>query len=142
MDGEFDRDRDVERDAADVLVRYATGIDSRDWELLGTCFTEDCDADYGDIGHWHGRDEITAWMAASHDALGPTMHRITNVTVETEAGLVRTRCYVHAVIVVPDSATVHAYGWYDDEMVATPAGWKIARRKFTSATTELHPPMG
>ncbi len=43
-------------DIADVLVRYATGIDRRDWTLFRSCFTDDCVADYGDIGVWHGAD--------------------------------------------------------------------------------------
>ena len=31
----------------DVLVRYATGIDTRNWPLFRTCFTDDVQADYG-----------------------------------------------------------------------------------------------
>lgn len=126
----------------DLLVRYASAIDSHDWALLRSCFTDDCDADYGETGHWHRSDEITSWMAATHDPLGPTMHRITNITMTQAPDLVKTRCYVHGVVVLPDrSAAVHAYGWYDDEVVATPGGWRIARRRFTPVTTELHPPM-
>ena len=49
-------------DVAEVLVRYATGIDRRDWTLFRSCFTADCDIDYGDIGVWHGADAITAYM--------------------------------------------------------------------------------
>jgi 3-phenylpropionate/cinnamic acid dioxygenase small subunit len=135
-------DRGTRDGVTDLLVRYATAIDCRDWALLRTCFTEDCDADYGAIGRWRGADEITAWMASTHDPLGPTMHRITNVTLAQEPGLVRTRCYVHGVVVLPDrSAAVHAFGWYDDEVVATPVGWRVARRRFTPVTTELHSPM-
>ena len=127
----------------DLLVRYAIAIDSRDWASFRDCFTEDCDADYGEIGHWHGTDEITAWMASNHDPLGPTLHRITNVTMASEPNLVRTRCYVHGVVVLPDrSAAVHAYGWYDDEVVETAVGWQVARRRFTPVTMELHSPMG
>jgi len=133
-------DRETREAVTDLLIRYATGIDVRDWDLLRSCFTEDCDADYGDIGHWHGRDEITAWMSATHDPLGPTLHRITNVSMTHDTGLVRTRCYVHAVIVLPDrSATVHTYGCYEDELVDTPAGWRIARRRFIHAATEIPP---
>jgi 3-phenylpropionate/cinnamic acid dioxygenase small subunit len=126
----------------DLLVRYASGIDSRDWALLRSCFSEDCDADYGDIGHWHGGDEITAWMAQTHDPLGPTLHRISNVVVRQDGDTVRSRCAVHAVIVLPDrSAAVHAYGFYDDEIVVE-GDPKIARRRFTQVTTELHPATG
>jgi SnoaL-like domain len=35
-------------DIADVLVRYASGIDRCDWALFRSCFTDDCDADYDD----------------------------------------------------------------------------------------------
>jgi 3-phenylpropionate/cinnamic acid dioxygenase small subunit len=129
-----------QRAVTDLLNRYATGIDSRDWVLFRSCFTDDCDADYGDIGHWHGGDEITAWMSQTHDPLGHTMHRITNVTVSQEDGHLKTRCYVHAIVVVSDDSAVHAFGFYDDEIVIEPNGPAISRRRFTSVTTELHPP--
>lgn len=135
-------DRDTRDAVTDLLIRYATAIDRRDWELLRSCFTEDCDADYGETGHWHGRDELVTWMASTHDPLGPTAHRITNVALRQEPGLVRAQSYVHGVVVVPDrSATVHAYGWYEDEVVVTPDGWRVRRRRYTPVTTELHSPM-
>jgi 3-phenylpropionate/cinnamic acid dioxygenase small subunit len=124
---------------ADLLVRYASGIDGRDWALLRSCFADDCDADYGEIGHWYSGDEITAWMAQTHDPLGPTLHRISNVVVHQDGDLLRTRCAVHGIIVLPDrSAAVHAYGFYDDE-IAPADDPKIVRRRFTQVTTELHP---
>jgi hypothetical protein len=124
------------------LVRYASGIDGRDWPLLRSCFTDDCDADYGEIGHWHGGDEITAWMAETHDPLGPTLHRISNVVVHRDDDRVRTRCAVHGIIMLPDrSAAIHAYGFYDDE-IAPAENPKIARRRFTQVTTEMHAAMG
>jgi hypothetical protein len=130
------------RDAVtDVLVRYATGIDTRDWVLLRSCFTDDCDADYGDIGHWHGGDEITAWMAATHDPLGPSMHRVSNIALSRVEGEIRTRTYVHAMIVLPDRSCVHAYGFYDDEFVLVSDDPRIGRRRYTHVTTELHEPM-
>jgi 3-phenylpropionate/cinnamic acid dioxygenase small subunit len=126
----------------DLLVRYASGIDGRDWALLRSCFTDDCEADYGDIGHWHSGDEITAWMAKTHDPLGPTLHRISNVAVHQDGDRLRTRCAVHGIIVLPDrSAAVHAYGFYDDEIVPAHDP-RIARRRFTQVMTELHAAMG
>ena len=72
-----------------MLLRYATGVDQRDWELFRTCFTDDCDADYGSIGHWHSGDEITEWMRVAHEPAGHTMHRITNVVVDRDRGRAR-----------------------------------------------------
>jgi 3-phenylpropionate/cinnamic acid dioxygenase small subunit len=125
-------DRDVRQDVADVLVRYATGIDRRDWALFRTCFTEDCHADYGDVGVWDGVEAITEFMAKSHAAMGHTLHRITNVAVTRIAGGVVARGYVDAVLMTADNRTgVHAIGYYDDELVHTAGGWRIARRRFT-----------
>jgi len=63
-------EREVREDVAEVLVRYATGIDRRDWAQFRSCFTDDCEADYGEIGVWHGADEISAFMEQSHAACG------------------------------------------------------------------------
>jgi len=136
-----DVDREVRQDVAEVLVRYATGIDRRDWALFRTCFTDDCEADYGEIGHWHGVEEITDWMTVVHEACGPTLHRITNIAVTPgEGGRVTARSYVEALVLGPDNgAGVRASGFYDDELVDTPDGWRIARRTFTLVRQEPAP---
>lgn len=133
-------DREVRQDVADVLIRYATGIDRRDWDLFRTCFTDDCEADYGEIGVWHGVDEITEWMRVVHDACGHTLHRITNIAVSAGARGVLARSYVEALVLGPDNgAGVRATGFYDDELVDTPDGWRIARRTFTLVLQEAVP---
>jgi 3-phenylpropionate/cinnamic acid dioxygenase small subunit len=133
---------DVAARVTEVLVRYASGIDGRDWELFRTCFTEDCDVDYGTIGHWRGVDEVTSWMSATHDQVGTTLHRISNVTVTSRSGGTLAHSYVHAIVTMPDgAAAVHAFGHYVDEFVEFAGEWKIARRRFTTVTTELHSAM-
>ena len=128
-----DVSREVRQDVADVLVAYATGIDRRDWDLLRRCFTADCDANYGDIGAWHGADEITEWMRQTHEPCGPTLHRISNIAVTAgEGDAVTARAYVDALVMLADGVTgFRAAGYYDDELVETGAGWQIARRRFT-----------
>ncbi len=125
-------DREVRQDVAEVLVRYASGIDRRDWARFRTCFTDDCEADYGAIGVWHGLDEITDWMQQVHDQCGHTMHRITNQDVRPTGDGVSVRSYVEAIVMGPDNRTgVRADGYYDDELVRTDDGWKITQRRFT-----------
>ncbi len=119
-------------EVADVLVRYATGIDRRRWDLFRTCFTEDCEADYGDIGVWHGVEAITAWMEETHAACGTTRHHISNITVAPHGEDVTAHCDVDAVVMGPDNASgTRATGSYDDVLVRRSDGWRIARRRFT-----------
>jgi 3-phenylpropionate/cinnamic acid dioxygenase small subunit len=124
--------REVRQDVADLLVRYASGIDRRDWTLLRSCFTDDCVADYGDIGRWEGGDAITEWMRKTHEPLGHTLHRITNQSFAWEGEAVSARSYVDALVLLSDNIRgAQSAGRYDDVVVRTAEGWKIARRTFT-----------
>jgi hypothetical protein len=60
-------DRKVRQDVADVLVRYAAGIDRRDWKLLRSCFADEYVVDYGAIGRWTSGEAVTEWMRTTHD---------------------------------------------------------------------------
>lgn len=120
-------------DIAAVLIRYATGIDRRDWALFETVFTVDCRLDYGEIGTFHGSAEITDFMNRSHAMAGHTQHRLTNIAIAAHGDRAETRCYVDALVLGPDNgAGVNAIGFYDDELIRTTAGWQIARRRFTA----------
>jgi len=124
--------RDTDRDIADVLVRYATAVDTRDWALFRTCFTAECQADYGEIGSWPGVDEFAGFMQQIHDQCGRSLHRITNIVVTGHGDLAAARSYVDAVVMFPDyQAGTRAIGYYDDQLVFTPDGWKIAQRRYT-----------
>lgn len=131
---------------SDVLVRYGTGIDTRDWTLFRTCFTDDCEADYGEIPgrgtlRWQGGEAITAWMQASHAEMGHTMHRITNMRVESAGDeRVTARSYVDVLLTTPGGELiVRGAGFYDDELILTDDGWRIARRRFTNVIMEPGP---
>lgn len=120
-------------DITTVLVRYATGIDRRNWDLLATVFATDCDLDYGEIGNWTTAAAVTEFMRQSHQAAGHTLHRISNVAIELNGDRAVSRCYVDALIFAPDNSSgVNAVGCYDDELVRTTAGWRIDRRRFTA----------
>ncbi|BBX69091.1 nuclear transport factor 2 family protein [Mycolicibacterium psychrotolerans] len=126
-------DAEDKQEITDVLIRYATGIDTRDWPLFRTVFTEDCRLDYGEIGIWHGVDAVTEFMVAAHAPAGHTMHRITNPVVTVDGDTARARAYVDALIMAADNESgVHAAGVYDDEFVRTGQGWRLARRRFTT----------
>lgn len=121
-------DRD---ELVDLTVRYATAIDSHQYPLLTTVFTHDAQLEYGEIGQWTGGAEVAEFMAAAHVAATHTMHRMTNQAIEIDGDTATMRTYVDALILF-EGGGVNAIGYYDDHVVRTADGWRIARRKFTS----------
>ena len=116
----------------DVLIRYATGIDTQDWPLFRTCFPDDVHADYGDIGVWYDVEGITEFMATSHKGMPATNHMLTNMASEVDGDRATAVTYVHAVLMVSrdPETSIDAVGKYEDEFVRSADGWRIAARKF------------
>ncbi|MEV0358646.1 nuclear transport factor 2 family protein [Nocardia sp. NPDC050697] len=120
-------------DITDLLVRYASGIDRRDWPLFRTVFTPDCELDYGEIGRWHGVDEVTDFMERAHAAAGHTLHRLSNIAIAVDGDRATARTYVDSLVLTSDGASgVQATGYYDDDLLRTEAGWRVHRRRFTA----------
>ncbi len=121
---------------AEVLIRYATGIDFKDWKLFRTCWADEVDIDYGDLGTFTDPDAFTTLMEQIHGGMGQTYHRISNIVVDVDADRATARSYVHAVLqAVPDDngSWIDALGHYDDELVRTSDGWRIAKRTINIA---------
>lgn len=115
-----------------VLLRYATSIDTRDWGLFRSCFTDEIEADYGEFGIFTRGDDICAAMQAMHAGLGPTLHRITNIVIDGVGAVAHSKAYVD-VLLTPATAGGVSYqgaGYYEDGLMKTAAGWKISRRKY------------
>ncbi len=124
-------EREDRQDISEVLLRYATGIDRRDWPLLRTVFTDDCELDYGEVGSWRGGDAITEFMEQAHAMAGHTMHRLTNQVITVDGDKAQARTYVDALIMVGEANSgVNAAGFYDDDLIRTTDGWRVARRRF------------
>jgi 3-phenylpropionate/cinnamic acid dioxygenase small subunit len=130
---------DDRQQITDVLVRYATGIDSKDWKLFRTCFTADAETDYGSIGGWSGADEITAWMAAAHEKYQATNHLMSNFVIDVSGDRATAVSYVHAVLALAgeDVRGLEAVGTYRDTLVRTGNGWQIEKR--TAVMTRAQP---
>ena len=129
-------DRVAKQDIAEVLVRYASGIDRRDWALFRTCFADDVHAEYTGIGVWDSADSITEFMEGSHAEMGHTMHQLSNLAITVTGDEATARSYVDAVLMAPDGRTgLNPIGYYDDELVRTADGW----RTFENAWRPISP---
>lgn len=120
-------------DITDVLVRYATGIDRRDWVLFRSIWTDEVDADYGrGIGHFRSADQITEHMTSAHERMGRTWHLLSNFAIEVDGDVATARTYLHAVLNVDKDdpeAWLDVISHYDDSLVRTSDGWKIRLRR-------------
>lgn len=114
-----------------VVDRYATAIDERDWELVRSCFTEDCHADYGRSGSWVGREVFVTALDEMHRDIGPTMHRMSNHDVRVDGDTAVATSYLDALLRVEHRGytLVHVVARYADDLSRTADGWRIRRRR-------------
>ncbi|MGA5543607.1 nuclear transport factor 2 family protein [Mycobacterium sp. NPDC051198] len=125
---------------SDVQLRYATAVDSRDWELFRTCFADEVEADYSSVFGTPparlGADEFVAMIAPVMSTLTATQHMITNlaVTVEGEnhATVVAYVRAIHHNAAADGGTEQTVYGYYTNTFVRTVDGWRISKLKLTS----------
>jgi 3-phenylpropionate/cinnamic acid dioxygenase small subunit len=123
----------LDREAIRALqTRYALALDSKDWDLLRTCFTENAVADYGALAAVNeGREAIVERCLRALDGLDSSQHLLGNHWVEVDGDTARAGCYLHAQhhLVSPSGLNTFVVGGtYRDEIVRTAEGWRIARR--------------
>jgi hypothetical protein len=119
---------------SDLLTRYTRAIDTKDFELLDTCFLPDAFVDYTSSGGVKGAyPEVRAWLAKALAPFPAMMHFVGNSTVELDGDEARTCTYVINPMAVPaeGGGSRHAFtvdARYVDKLVRTPEGWRIAER--------------
>ena len=116
----------------DLLLRYSTAIDSRQWDLLDTVFLPDATLDYRGAGGIAGPyPEVKRWLAEVLPMFRVTQHLVLNDVVELDGDRARST----AQFLNPNEATIDGAPWmftvggtYHDQLVRTTDGWRIARR--------------
>jgi hypothetical protein len=125
---------------AALLSRYARAVDTKDWELYRSVFTEDAVIDYSCNGIPAGpRDDIAAFLAQAFTAIQMSMHYITNVelTFDDTGGQGRgdpgsgvgdvatVRAMFYNPMQLPGKAELsYCGGYYHHEVVRTADGWR------------------
>ena len=111
----------------DLLYRYARAVDTKDWELYRSVFTDDALIDYSSAGAITGsRDEVVEWFAANFGVIPWSMHYITNIEILAMAGDVATvRAMFYNPMQLPGMTEMSACGgYYHHELVRTADGWR------------------
>ena len=111
----------------DLINRYSTGIDTRDWGLFQSTFADDAQVDFG-FAQWSGAEAFTLFMRDTHNPAGRTLHRMSNITI-TSVDPLAARTYGDAVVLQSDNVTgTIANAWYDDVLTRTVHGLQIQSR--------------
>jgi ketosteroid isomerase-like protein len=115
----------------DLLARYCTALDRRDWDRLADVFTADAVCDYGALGTPTGVAEITGLVRGTLDTLDATQHLIGNVVVAVDGDTATAHCYLiaqHLREGTPGGETYLLGGTYEDVLLRTADGWRITHR--------------
>jgi 3-phenylpropionate/cinnamic acid dioxygenase small subunit len=121
------------RQIDDLLTRYTVAIDTKDWNLLDTCFTSDARVDYTTSGGTKGAyPEVRQWLEKALSVFPMTMHFISNSVVEINGDRATARTYVINPMGFPkQDGSLHLFtvgAYYNDKLVHTEQGWRIAER--------------
>lgn len=120
-----------EKAIVDVTIRYATALDTKDWQRLRECFTPDAVARYGVIADCAGVDAIIEQVSGGMDYLAQTQHILTNHVVLLDGDSATCVCYLQAQHLRDNAKPSWNFimaGQYSDSLVRTRDGWRISER--------------
>lgn len=128
-----------------IYVRYCELVDAKQFDRLGDCFTEDTGHDYTRSLPGITLEGLAPLIASMHWNLGDgshcgaTHHNVGNFRIQVDVDRARAKVNdyaVHRGIGRHEGALYSMWGLYDDELVRTKTGWRVARRVYSSILTE------
>ena len=133
----------------DLLTRYATAVDTKDWDLYETCFTEDAFIDYESAGGIKGkRPEVRAWLEKVMVIFPMTQHVVCNRVIEIDGDKATARSVFYNPMALPGEGKAQSLfidgGYYNDQLVRTADGWRITERieesSYSTRRSQILPP--
>jgi hypothetical protein len=121
---------------SEQVIRYAMGVDRRDWAMFAGCFTDPVYADFSGGGipaATVSRADLVARVSAALNGFTATQHISPNHVIEFDGSdPSRAIChsYMYAQHLLRGSANGEFYllrGSYANHMLRTPDGWRIER---------------
>ena len=126
----------------DVMLKYAAGVDERDFDLYRSCFSDDAEVvDFGPEP-FQGGD---AWLEYVKRALAryrSTQHLLGPTFATIEGNVADTRTDVQALHCPNDETEPNFILWatYKTRMVKSDGSWKIRHHRLVPRETRLESP--
>jgi 3-phenylpropionate/cinnamic acid dioxygenase small subunit len=123
-----------------VIYDYATGLDTKDWTLWRSIFTDEvqvkfrsaAEAAFTGLGQEWVSMTAEEWVEgrrALFTGLATTQHQMSNPRTTIDGDAATCIMYMQAIHFMPGRSDVEYTlgGYYVDDLVRTPKGWKLAR---------------
>jgi 3-phenylpropionate/cinnamic acid dioxygenase small subunit len=114
----------------ELCARYTTALDTRDWDLLESCFAPSPVFTHPG-GRLEGWPAILERTRAALTPLTATQHLLGTIVAEVDGNAARSVCYFQAQHIrtgTPGGDTYIIAGSYADTLIRTADGWKITER--------------
>lgn len=120
---------DVE-DIRRLTHEYCRAVDSSRLDDVADLFTADAEWDTTDFGMGvvRGTTAIREFFAGLFHSTQHRCHLALNHMIEVDGDAASATVYLHAVVVMADGRRDESIGYYTDDYVRTPQGWKFRRR--------------
>ena len=118
----------------DVMLKYAAGVDERDFDLYASCFIENVEVlDFGEAPI-NGRDEWVKYVKNALDNYGPTQHMLGPQLASINGDNAHCRTDVQALhyLKQPEGEILTLWATYETDMIRTDEGWKISKHRLVS----------
>ncbi len=125
----------------DIAVNYTWALDTKQFDLLREVFAPDATAVLHGI-ECDGADAIIARIGGSIVRFDRTQHLVGSHQVRVDGDTATHRCQLHSQHVrdgLPGGDNFIVGGYYQDQMVRTPDGWRIQHRVMQQTWTAGNP---
>lgn len=121
-----------------TVYDYAKGIDTRDWELFRSIFMDEVAMDFQSwdsiAPYIISADKLIENVRVYFAGLDATQHIMTNPQVQVNGDRARCVVYMQAEHFLDDQSPSRRFvigGYYTNELVQTPAGWRLCSVQLT-----------
>ncbi len=116
-----------------VVGLYSVALDSHSWDLFDAVFAENVEADYPAHLHWFDLASFKAEFTRMHEPVISHLHQLGIPQAVIDGDRAWTLTYGTYRLMYQRRAEkfgdmTEGGAWYDDELLRTPAGWRIVKR--------------
>jgi 3-phenylpropionate/cinnamic acid dioxygenase small subunit len=127
----------------DLIIRYATALDTRDWDLFRSCFRPDAHTAMDRVGEFDACEAVIERLEPRLKIFAALQHFVSNVVISGGGDVATARNYFVSHH-VPKSGDAYTYGGtFEFALVRDEEGWRISSHTIRIRWEAGHPvPIG